>query len=823
MPAWINEFLLGIDALIYRFIVYVYELFFTLADARFFSEESLEVIFNRVYLVIGVVMLFIVAYSLLSSIVDPDKTAKSHGSPGKIIFNIVFSLALVVVIPQIFNFAYQFQHVLLNNNVIGNIVLGTENGGVNTSSSLARAGGTFAQPVLQAFLYVDKDENGKLICPNIDCELCIMGRENVEGVFDRNVCSANGYTSDNYTVGAVTEDTSWWEVLGDAVMDLNTHGTWSLGKKYIKEWYNNQTSNNFYVDYLKFQIVSNGINALPEGEEKTGYLKDLDKAAIFLNSNYNEQITYGGMMKQVENGSFVSLTSFANEAKNKGIVHYSWPLSTIAGLFVLWILFSFTIDMALRLIKLGFYELIAPIPIMARALPGKGNNIFNDWVKVTLATFMEVVVRLFTITFAVLAIKVVGDLKDTSPLWSSLNKLGPVLRLIAIALIVMGIVMFMKELPKLISKITGIDSKNMKLGIKDKLLAGGAFTAAGAIAGATRSAVGAGGRQVQNVKNNWKNANTKRGKVWSAVKGVGLGLAGGATSGASGFLRGGYAARNAKGIKEGVASGNAAALSQMAAVNKRNAYFSRQFVTEDGIDVAGGIKSMAGDAKAKIKFKAAEYAGLNVGLQDVTRQSLKNVQDVQDRIWDICVKWLEFNENAIKPPKNFKFKGLNGDDVDFDTFRNGWKTTHGEDIGEMTLDAIKTRAKTYEQKGDSDNAIIWEHIYKSGKMQATKDQQKIYLENRDAKIKDPTTGKMVDNKNYNSEIQALLQQFAKSAAASGEYLGEIATLQRKLANKDYAGAVDLYMREAYGASRQAASVLSRDNLLKQQAAQQNKK
>lgn len=55
--------------------------------------------------------------------------------------------------------------------------------------------------------------------------------------------------------------------------------------------------------------------------------------------------------------------------------------------------------------------------------------------------------------------------------------------LTAKAIIVMGIVTFAKQLPNIFSEATGIKSGNLKLGIKEKLAEGGAFTF-GAIAGA---------------------------------------------------------------------------------------------------------------------------------------------------------------------------------------------------------------------------------------------------------------------------------------------------------------------------------------------------
>lgn len=52
-----------------------------------------------------------------------------------------------------------------------------------------------------------------------------------------------------------------------------------------------------------------------------------------------------------------------------GEVSYYFIISPIAGIFVVFVLLSYCLDMALRLVKLAVYELIAPIPILARIIP----------------------------------------------------------------------------------------------------------------------------------------------------------------------------------------------------------------------------------------------------------------------------------------------------------------------------------------------------------------------------------------------------------------------------------------------------------------------
>ena len=142
-----------------------------------------------------------------------------------------------------------------------------------------------------------------------------------------------------------------------------------------------------------------------------------------------------------------------NANETEYAVEYSIGISSIVGFVVLLLLVSFCFDIALRSIKLGFLQMIAPIPIISRIDPKKGNEIFNKWVKTCLSTYLDLFVRLAGIFFAVYIIKLVKqsgfvDVVTGEP--TSPSKL-------AIVFIIIGSLMFAKHLPKLIKDLTGLD------------------------------------------------------------------------------------------------------------------------------------------------------------------------------------------------------------------------------------------------------------------------------------------------------------------------------------------------------------------------------
>ena len=69
-----------------------------------------------------------------------------------------------------------------------------------------------------------------------------------------------------------------------------------------------------------------------------------------------------------ETGEFNAYNDFSKNVED-GEIDFNFFLSLIAGLFLIYIAVSFCFDMALRMVKLVFYQIIAPIPIFARVIP----------------------------------------------------------------------------------------------------------------------------------------------------------------------------------------------------------------------------------------------------------------------------------------------------------------------------------------------------------------------------------------------------------------------------------------------------------------------
>lgn len=161
------------------------------------------------------------------------------------------------------------------------------------------------------------------------------------------------------------------------------------------------------------------------------------------------------------------------------LFNYSFIISTATGVILILILISFCFDIALRLVKLYFFQLIAPIPIISNVIPGKGEEVFKKWYKNCITTYLDLFIRLFAVFFAIYLITI------TNQNLQEVYEGHPFIKLF----VILGILMFAKQLPQLISDITGLkmDGKftiNPLKKMNDIPLVGKALGAAGgAIAG----------------------------------------------------------------------------------------------------------------------------------------------------------------------------------------------------------------------------------------------------------------------------------------------------------------------------------------------------
>lgn len=388
--------LFWLDSIVYKFIPTVYNLLVNIAETSIFSEDVFTLFSNRIYTLLGVFMLFKVSFSILTYVVDPDAFTDKNKGFGKLISNIIMTLALLIFTPYIFTYAMELQGIILKDNLIGKLF---STNGVNTTV-VADPGNTMAYETFKAFYYFDVDRYKFNFYEEGD----------------------PGYTSQ--CVKAVASNINF-----DCVKSIEGIDDDTLERLKKNLTYSHHTSSiNVYMDV--------GI-------------------AIMRDSNDDYVMTYTSVF------------------------------STLTGVVMILLLIVFCFDIAVRSVKLGFLRMLAPVPIISRIDPKKGKEVFDKWVKTCMSTYLDLFIRLLAIYFAIFVITQIIDLRFTDAVTGQeIGQINPFVKVF----IILGALLFAKQLPKLISDLTGakLDGKftlNPMSKLREVPLAGAGVTTAAALAG----------------------------------------------------------------------------------------------------------------------------------------------------------------------------------------------------------------------------------------------------------------------------------------------------------------------------------------------------
>lgn len=184
--------------------------------------------------------------------------------------------------------------------------------------------------------------------------------------------------------------------------------------------------------------------------------------------------------------SIDAFKDFTDSASSKGdggyyAYQYMWPLTTIAGILMIFIMLGFSIDVAIRSFKLLILEVMAPIPIMTYIDPkASKDGSFSAWSKSLISTYIDLFVKLGSVYLILLLSSELfkGTLfEDTG--------LSGMSALYLKVFLVIGLFQFAKEAPKFIKEALGIkDSGGSSfMGKAMSGLAGAAAGFAGGVAG----------------------------------------------------------------------------------------------------------------------------------------------------------------------------------------------------------------------------------------------------------------------------------------------------------------------------------------------------
>ena len=472
----IDTIFIYLNTLVYDFISFLYQVFIAIAGAQIFNTEQYQNIANRIYIVIGVISLFLISYVLLRAIINPDNASKGDYSVGKIVPNLLKVIILIAFVPTIFNFAYKIQDIIVATNVIPKLLLGNNNfdnqsnnsNGESDTFSYKESGRTLANTVFLSYLY-PKDG---IDAQDIEINECFFPAPNCDGI------------EDTSTLGNITKHIS---LIGSAA-EFISNPTVFFGKRYL------------------IGIIGDNVDKLSSDDRAYTFAD----AAVEVDSGDKNFQVYANFGKKMHG---------KDEDKQ---LEYNGLFQFISGLLVIYVFLNYCIDIGVRAIKLAYFQVIAPVPILTIIIPGQ-DKIFKNWLKSTITTYIDVFLRILLMFFAVLMINMIPNFDDS--IWAdSLFAQNLVVQNFARVFLIIGILIFIKQAPKLIEDIFGLKPD---LGIKNKLgqmfgigdaVKNSLSRAEGAITGGTTGALGGAYSAMMNKGNVRKGMKTG---FWTGFKGNG--------------------------------------------------------------------------------------------------------------------------------------------------------------------------------------------------------------------------------------------------------------------------------------------------------------
>lgn len=420
----LRTFSCTVAAVIYNFIVDLYNVFMYTARAEILESSFIQGIYNKVGMILGIFMVFKLSFSLIQSLVDPSKFTDEKKGFGGIIKRSVISIVLLGITPSIFNMAFDLQ----------NLVVGSAN---NTDNIIYK-------------LIVGK-------VPSKDAE------------------SFGHVIASELYFGFYTENEPLKLNQGLEVTYPDSGGVQLEVHDY---------------EYLKTQILEDHMS-------------------------FSDTVDY------------ISITN-----AGQYVIKWDGLFAIGFGLFMVYILITYCISVATRVIQLAYLQLIAPVPILSYISDPEGS--FKNWTKQCMTTYLDLFIRLaiiyFIITVSTQILQAFSEVGSVFYESTGLEAGSGTAKWVSRFLII-GLLMFGKRVPELLKDLFpnfGGGAASIGFGLKNPKKMLGDIPGMGIAKGAATFGLGTVVGGAAGMASGIKNGYGVRGKIAGAFGGFNRGIAGGA-------------------------------------------------------------------------------------------------------------------------------------------------------------------------------------------------------------------------------------------------------------------------------------------------------
>lgn len=146
----IRTLFLDLCSAIYKLIVYTCDIFFSLGEAKILDDPTIQGIYTRVGLILGLFMVFRLTFAGVQYLIDPDTMLDKQKGIGNIVKKVLLVVLLLGSTQYIFKKAYEIQHLIIEDNVLSRIIL-------QESSQSESKGGEIAYQLFIPFFQPNSD------------------------------------------------------------------------------------------------------------------------------------------------------------------------------------------------------------------------------------------------------------------------------------------------------------------------------------------------------------------------------------------------------------------------------------------------------------------------------------------------------------------------------------------------------------------------------------------------------------------------------------------------------------------------------------------
>lgn len=198
--------------LIYSLIIFLYDWFEVLCTSRLLSNSTLKTLSDRVGLILGLVMFFIVIFSLIKMLIEPDKINDKEMGAASILKKIIVVIIMFGISNYVFNALFLFQKTVINSQVISNLLLPYK----IVDEDAKKFGNTLSAELLLSFYVVNEFKDAGV--SDDDFMIINACKNNANALYNQIISSGDftlGYNCLNENI-QVKQKTSDGDVMQDA-------------------------------------------------------------------------------------------------------------------------------------------------------------------------------------------------------------------------------------------------------------------------------------------------------------------------------------------------------------------------------------------------------------------------------------------------------------------------------------------------------------------------------------------------------------------------------------------------------------------------------